>query len=429
MLKTLKKKKDLRKRILITVGILLLIQILAGIPTPGVKVDYFKELLSSNSGIGLFNMLSGNGLGNLSITMLSITPYITASIILQLMGVVFPVLQDIQKDGETGRKIFRRYTVLLGVALAALEAVGFAIGFGKQGLLISYKWYWVLCVTLIWTIMAFLLMVAGEFIEEKGFGNGISLILLLNILSSYPSDTISLYEKFIKGETIGNMVLHTAAIIVLLVALFVFTIIIQETEKRILVQYSQKMNGHVAANRSYFPLKLCPGSVVPIIFASSLMSLPTMIASFWNASDKYWILNMLNTGKWFNAEHPSYSVGAILYVVMIIGFSYFYTSMILNPLEIANNFKKSGGVIPGVRPGKPTSDYIASQLKWVIGIGAVALCIIALVPTVLSGIFGLSRLSFAGSSIIITVGVLMETKDRFMSEIQTEMNFKKLSLF
>lgn len=429
MLKALKNKKDLRKRILITTTVLLVIQILAGIPTPGVKLDYFKELINSNTGIGMLNMFTGNGLGNLSITMLSITPYITASIILQLMGVVFPTLQEIQKDGETGQKLFRKYTIVLGVALAAIESVGFAIGFGKQGLLISYKWYWVLCVSVIWVLMAFLMMLAGELIERKGFGNGISLILVCNILSSYPSDIYTLYEKFIKNQTVGNTVLHTSIIVAFILVLFVFTIIVQETEKRILVQYSTKLQGNVVANRQFFPIKLCPGSVVPIIFASSLMSMPTIIATLFGAEDKYWIINMLNSGKWFNVDNLSYSVGVIIYIIMIVGFSYFYTGLILSPLDIATNFKKSGGVIPGIRPGKPTADYFKGQIKWVVGIGAVALCMIALVPCVLAGVFGLSKLSFTGTSIIITVGVLIETKDRFLSEIQTEMNRRKISLF
>ena len=180
MLKALKNKKDFRKKLLITLGILALIQIASGIPTPGVNTAYFWLLLKSNGTLGMFNALSGNGLQSLSITMLSITPYITSSIILQLMCSIIPSLGEIQKDGETGRKKFKMYTVILGAALAAIEAVGFAVGFGQRGLLLSYKWYWVLCVSLIWFVMAIVLMLAGEYIEEKAFGNSISLILLFN---------------------------------------------------------------------------------------------------------------------------------------------------------------------------------------------------------------------------------------------------------
>lgn len=422
------KNKDLRNRIILTVVILFIIEALAGVPTPGVNREMFKQLIEGNSSMGLLTMLAGSGLGNLSITMLSITPYITASIILQLMGVVFPKLHEIQRDGEVGMKKFRRYTIALGVAMALLEATGAAYGLAQKNFLVSTKWYVIMGVALLWTLMAFLLMVAGEFIEEKGFGSGISLILLCNILSSYPSDARILYEKFLKGQKVGATVINATVILVVIVALFMFTIYVQESEKRIPIQYSGKLAGNISPAKSYFPIKLCPGTVVPIIFASSIMSTPIMIASFWGADSKYWILNMLNTSKWFDADHPSYTIGAVLYVAMIFGFSYFYTNMILNPLEIANNFKKSGAVIPGVRPGQPTVQYIEKQMKLTISIGAIALSMIALVPCVLSGLFSLSRLAFAGSSIIITIGVLLETRDRLMAELESKLNHSNYSL-
>ena len=423
MIQSLWKNKELRKKILLTVVILFIIAGLSGVPTPGINKDYFKELLSANTGLALFNMLAGNGLGNASITMLSITPYITASIILQLMTVVFPSLYEMQRDGQTGRDKFKKYTMLLGVAIALIQAFGFAIGFGRQGLLISYKWYWVLCATAIWTIMAFLLMVAGEFIEKKGFGNGVSLILLFNILSSYPSDAQSVYEKFFAGQTIGNLLIHGVVVVAVIASLFAFVIFIQETEKRILVRYSAKTSGKIQAGSSVFPIKLCPGSVVPIIFASSLMSMPAMIAQLFGK--EFWLSNMLNSSNWFNAEHPWYSIGVVIYILLIFLFSYFYTDMILNPLEIANNFKKTGGTIPGIRPGQPTVDYIKNQMKITIFIGAAALSLVALVPCVLSGLFGLSRLAFAGSSIIITAGVILETYNQLLTEVQA----KRMKLF
>lgn len=404
----------MRKRILITILILFGIQAFAGIPTPGVNLDYFKLLLQVNTGAGLFNMLSGNGLSNLSITMLSITPYITASIILQLMAILIRPLEELQRDGEVGQQKFKKITMILGVILAFMEAFGFAYGFGKQGLLVSFQWYWVACVTLIWTAMALLLMAAGEFIEKKGFGNGISLILLFNILSSYPSDAMTVYNRFLAGHKIKAVILNAVIIGLVVLVLFTFTTFIQLVEKRIPVRYSAKMVGSVSDEQSVFPVKLCPGSVVPIIFASSLMSIPALIVSF--LGKEYWISDMLNSTKWFDLDHPSYSVGVVIYIALIFAFSYFYTEMIMNPLEIANNFKKSGGTIPGVRPGQPTVDYLTKEMKKTIAIGAVALCIVALVPCVLSGLFGISKLSFAGSSIIIIVGVIVETWERFKAE-------------
>lgn len=417
----MKTKKSTKKRIILTAVILLVIQALSGIPTPGVNTEYFRELLDSNATAGLLNMMSGNGLSNLSITMLSITPYITASIILQLLMVLIRPLEEMQKDGEVGKNKFKKLTISLGVILALIEALGFAIGFGKQGLLISYKWYWILCVTVIWTLMAILLMLAGDYIEKNGFGNGISLILLCNILTSYPSDVMSVYERFLHGYAFNKVITHTTIIALVGIFLFTFTTFIQLVEKRIPVKYSAKL-GSIGLERSFFPIKLCPGTVVPVIFASSIMSFPALIASFMGKS--YWIVDMLNSTKWFDLQNPSYSIGVLIYIALIFVFSYFYTEMILNPLEIANNFKKSGGAFPNVRPGQETVDYLTKEMKKTIAIGAAALSIIALVPCIISGIFGLSKLSFAGTSIIIIVGVIVETAERFLAE----KNMKKLEL-
>lgn len=414
MIKKAFKQKELRNRIILTIVILFVIAALAGIPTPGVNRDYFKQILEQNNGLDMLNILSGNGLGNVSITMLSITPYITASIILQLLSIVFPSLAEMQRDGASGQEKFKRITIITGIGLALLQAGGYAIGFGRQGLLISYKWYWVLCVTAIWTVMAALLMLAGEFIEKKGFGNGISLILLFNILSSYPSDAVTVYDKFFRDKQIGQIVINACAVGAVVVGLFVFVILVQKTEKRITVTYSAKITGSVSSGKSVFPIKLCPGSVVPIIFASSIMTIPSLVAQMMGKT--FWIADMLNSSKWFNPDKPPLTIGAVIYVFLIFAFSYFYNDIILNPIEIANNFKKSGGTIPGIRTGNSTVEYIKKQIKLTTFLGAVALSLVALVPCVLSGLYGIGRLAFAGSSIIITSGVILETYDRLDSD-------------
>lgn len=412
----MEEKRNVKKRILITVVILFLIQLLAGIPTPGVNLNYFKSLLEQNTTAGLFDVLSGNGLSNLSITMLSITPYITASIILQLLTIVIRPLEKLQRSGEVGQQTFKKYTVILGVFLAFAEAFGFAYGFGQRGLLLSFKWYWVMLVTIIWAGVALFLMLAGEYIEKKGFGNGISLILLFNILSSYPADAMTIYKRFLQGYGFDKGLRNSICICIILVVLFAFTVYIQFIEKKILVEYSSKTVGDVKSERSFFPVKLCPGTVVPVIFASSLMAIPTLVASLMGKD--FWIANMLNSSMWFDPEHISYSGGAIIYVVLIFMFTYFYTEMIINPLEIANNFKKTGGTIPNIRPGQDTANYLTKEIRKTITIGAVALSLIALVPCVLSGLFNISKLSFAGTSIIIIVGVIVETLDRLNVEVK-----------
>lgn len=423
-MKTYQKKTWSRKqKIFLTIITLLVVQAFAGIPTPGVNPDYFKELISGNSAIGLFNLLAGNGLQNISLTMLSVTPYITGSIIVQLMANVVPYLADLQKEGDYGKKIFHRITLIAGAALAVVEAVGFAVGFGRQGLLVSFTWPWILLTVILWTAGALLCVGAGELIEKKGFGNGISLILLCNIVSSYPSDMYTVYQRFISGKKLNVAIIAGILIAVVILALFLFTVFVQKTERKVPVVYSNKLQGKISAQKSTFPIKLCPGSVVPIIFASSIMSMPALIVAMFGKS--FWVTDMLDSSHWFDGTHPLYSIGVPIYLLLIIGFSYFYTDMILNPVEIANNFKKTGATIPGVRPGQPTVEYMKTQIHATVGLGALACCLIALVPCVLSGVFGLSRLSFAGTSILITVGVILETRDKFRSESQAS----QLTLF
>ncbi len=423
-MKTYKKKIWTQKqKILFTVFLLLGVQFLSGVPTPGVNPEYFKGALAGNAAISFFNLLTGNGLQNISLSMLSVTPYITASIVVQLLTVVFPQLSELQKSGETGQKTVHKITLISGAVLALVEALGFSLGFGRQGLLVSYTVPWVLLSTTLWTLGSLLCIGAGELIEKKGFGNGISLILLCNIVSAYPSDIYTLYQRFMAKKELPVAMGIGAVIFIFVVLLFAFSIFIQKIERKISVTYSNKMQGKVSVSRSVFPIKLCPGTVVPIIFASSIMSMPSLVAMMFGKT--FWITEMLNSSNWFKASNPSYSIGVPIYIVLIIGFSFFYTNMILNPVEIANNFKKTGATIPGIRPGQPTVDYLQKQINGTVGVGSIACCMIALLPCVLSGAFGLSRLSFAGTSILITAGVILEVWDRYKSEDK----LSRLSLF
>ena len=427
ILKAIGRKKELRQKVIITLLLLVLVNALSGVPTPGIRAGALRAMLRGNSAFGFLSLLNGAGLGNASLTFLSISPYITASIILELLTIAIPSLDEMQKDGEVGRKKFKKIIFILGIALAVLQGGAAAFGMSRQGILVSNAWYWIVCVASCWTLAAIFLQIVGDvWIEKKGTGKGISLILLCNVLSSYPSDAASLYEKFIGGKEIGTIVVSLALIFLLLAALFVFTVTMQETEKRFPVQYSAKMAGRVRRDRSCFPFKLWISSVVPVIFAQSILSVPVIIAAFFGKNDIWWI-NMMNTAKWFDRAHPSYSVGAILYVAMIFGFSFFYGNIVCNPITIADNQKKSGGTLIGVRPGKLTAEYIRKNTRMTIAIGAAALCLIALIPCILSEIFGLSRLAFASTSIIITINVLLEMRDWLMAEIQVELNYRRLN--
>lgn len=417
-IKTLKRDKQLRKKFCITLSILLLCRILAAIPTPGINTNYFKAMMELNGSFGLLNIITGNGLDSLSLMTLSIAPYITASIIIQLLGIIFKRIQELQNGMKDERQKIEYITLSLGCVMAFIEAVMMAWGYGAQGLLKDYTWYWVFIVAAIWTLFAVLASIAGKFITDKGIGNGISLILLTNILVSYPNDVMTLLSRFVLGKKVTTAIVALIFIITGTVALFAFTYVLQDSQKNIPVNYSAKISGSGVNKRvSSIPLKLCPGGVVPIIFATSIMTTPVMIASVFGKNDNI-ILNILNSAYWFQPEQMVYSVGVIIYIALIFGFSYFYTGITINPADIAEKIKKAGGNISGIRPGKSTVEYIKKQTKHMTAIGAAALVLIALIPIILGGIYGLTRISFLGTSIIITVGVILDTRKVIQTEMQ-----------
>ena len=419
MLKTLQnafKIKEVREKLLYTFFMLVVTRIGSQLPIPGVNTTFFQELFTrqSNDAFGFFNTITGGSFTNMSVFALSITPYITSSIIMQLLTIAIPKLEEMQQEGEDGRKKIAEYTRYLTVALALMQSVAMAIGFGGKGLLVEFTALNVIVAIVTMTAGSAMLMWIGERITENGVGNGISIVLLFNIISTMPSDMITLYERFLQGKIVAVAVVTAVIIVAVIVAMVVFVIILQDAERRIPVQYSKKMQGRkmVGGQSTSIPLKGNTAGVIPVIFASSLMSFPVVIAGFFQVNyDTIGgkILLALNSSSWFNPERPAYSVGLIVYIALIIVFAYFYTSITFNPLEVANNMKKSGGFIPGIRPGKPTSDYLDGILEYIILIGACGLIIVCLVPIIVSGLFSVSRLSFGGTSLIIIVGVVLET--------------------
>ena len=419
MLKTLQnafKIKEVREKLLYTFFMLVVTRIGSQLPIPGVNTTFFQELFArqSNDAFGFFNTITGGSFTNMSVFALSITPYITSSIIMQLLTIAIPKLEEMQQEGEDGRKKIAEYTRYLTVALALMHSIAMAIGFGGKGLLVNFTAMNVIVAIVTMTAGSAMLMWIGERITENGVGNGISIVLLFNIISTMPSDMITLYERFLQGKIVAVAVVTAVIIAAVIVAMVVFVIILQDAERRIPVQYSKKMQGRkmVGGQSTSIPLKVNTAGVIPVIFASSLMSFPVVIAGFFQVNyDTIGgkILLALNSSSWFNPERPAYSVGLIVYIALIIVFAYFYTSITFNPLEVANNMKKSGGFIPGIRPGKPTSDYLDGILEYIILIGACGLIIVCLVPIIVSGLFSVSRLSFGGTSLIIIVGVVLET--------------------
>ena len=376
MLETLKnafRVKEIRKKILFTLVMLVVIRIGSQLPVPGVDRHYIENWFATQTGdaFSFFDAFTGGSFLNMSVFALNITPYITSSIIIQLLTIAIPKLEEMQKDGEDGRKKLASITRYVTVALALVESIAMAVGFGRSGLLEEYNALNVVSVVCALVAGSALLMWIGERITENGIGNGISIVLVINIISRLPQDFYGLYEQFIKGKSIAVGVVSAVIILAIVIAMVVLVILLNDGTRKIPVQYAKKIQGRkmVGGMSSNIPLKINTAGVIPIIFASSLMQFPIIICSFVGYQGTgIWgeILKGLNAGNWCNPSQLKYSIGLVVYVVLVIFFAYFYTSITFNPLEIANNMKKQGGFIPGIRPGRPTSDYLTKILNYII---------------------------------------------------------------
>ena len=428
MLKTLVgafKNKDIRKKILYTLMILVIVRVGSLLPIPGVDTEYFSSLLSGiNTGdLSYLSAFTGGSFERMSLFALSITPYITSSIIMQLLAIAIPKLEEMQKEGEDGRKKIAAITRYVTIALALIESIAMAVGFGRSGLIKGYQGFSTLhyIVSIIVVVAALtagsaMLMWLGERITENGVGNGISIVLLINIISGMPSDFATLYSTFVAPRTIAKGVLAAAIIIAILVVMVVLVCFLQDGERRIPVQYSQKVSGRktFGGQSTNIPLKVNTAGVMPVIFASSLMQFPVIIAQLFGKSYEW--TRYLSSSYWCRISAPKYSIGLILYIVLLIIFAYFYTSITFNPLEIANNMKRQGGFIPGIRPGKPTVEYLTKILNYIMFVGAFGLVLIQLVPIIFNGWLGAS-VSFGGTSLIIIVSVILETLKQIESQM------------
>ncbi|WP_026836053.1 preprotein translocase subunit SecY [Eubacterium xylanophilum] len=433
MLDTIKRAfqtKEIRNKLLFVLLGLVIVRIGCNIPVPGVNSNAIQDLLSSNKALNFLDVMTGGSFTRMSIFALNITPYITSSIIIQLLTIAIPKFEEMQKDGEDGRKKLNEYTRYLSIVLAIIEGVALVIGFRNQNLFTSEGYTPVIIAVVAMTAGAAFLMWLGEQITEKGIGNGISIILLINIVARIPSDLITLYNQFIKGAgNITNAIVAAVIIVGIIVAMFVFIVWLQDGERRIPVQYAKKMQGRklFGGQSSHIPLKVNTAGVIPVIFASSMLQLPIIIASFAGVQPKSGdgatllekFLKVCDQSKWCNVTSFAefkYTLGLLVYIALVIFFAYFYTSVTFNPLEISNNMKKQGGFIPGIRPGKPTTDYLTTILNSIIFIGAVAMVIVCVLPIIFSGAFG-ANVSFTGTSLIIIVGVIIETLKQIESQL------------
>lgn len=426
MIKTLVdalKIKEIRQRLLYTFVMMLVIRLGCQLPIPGTNAETIESVLSQFSGgsFGFFDAMTGGSFSSMSVFALNITPYITSSIIMQLLTIAIPKLEEMQRDGEDGRKKIAAATRYVTVGLALIESIAMAIGFGNQGLFgTSYNAWNVIIAVVTMTAGSAVIMWIGERITEKGIGNGISIVLTINILARMPGDIINLFEKFVvNAANIGMGAVATIIIIAVIVAVIAFVVVLSAAERRIPVQYSKKMQGRkqYGGSSTYIPLRVNTSGVIPIIFASSILQVPVIIARFVVSGIPDWTKYLTDT-FWCNPGwgNLKYNIGFVAYIVMIVFFAYFYTSITFNPMEVSNNMKRQGGFVPGIRPGKPTTDYLVKILNYVVFIGAVGLVIVSFIPIFFSGVFGAS-VSFGGTSLIIIVGVILETIKQIESKM------------
>jgi preprotein translocase subunit SecY len=434
MFKTLRnalKVKDIRLKLLYTLGALIIVRLGTLLPAPAISREAVEEVFSSIN-LGFFNNLTGGSFTKMSIFALSISPYISSSIIVQLLTIAIPKLEELQKEGEDGRKKIEELTRYMAVGLAVIESVAMAIGFGgSSGVLEGGLTFTnIVLVVVSFTAGSTFLMWLGERITQNGVGNGISIILLINIVSTMPRDFINLFFTFVYKQPVWKAIIAVVVILAVILFTIVFVLFLQDGERKIPVQYAKKVQGRkmVGGQSSHIPLKVNTAGVIPVIFASSLMSFPIVIASFFGvypARAYFWpkVLKVLDQGSWLNINFRNfdfgefkYSIGLLIYIGLIIFFAYFYTSITFNPIEIANNMKKQGGFIPGIRPGKPTTEHLSKVLNYIIFVGAIGLVIVSVIPIFFSGAFNAS-VSFGGTSIIIIVGVIIETIKQVESQM------------
>ena len=407
------KVKELRRKMLLIIGVMFIIRLLNQIPTPGVNHDYLKQILGGSGAMGFMDLMTGGSLSSLSILALNISPYITASIVIELLSIVFKQLDEMKRDGKHGQEELKKITLYSAIGLSFIQALAMSVGFGRKGMLTHFTWYWVLIITLIWTASAGALAFVGNYMTEKKLCNGVSLILACNILSGVLDDLFSLWETAFTGHKTAQGTLYISLLVVFIFLMTFFVVYLQTGKREIPVTNARKFNGRVnpAAMKSTLPIPVNPSNVIPVIFASCIFSVPSMIAMVVTPkSGSVWahIVNLTNTSDWFRPSEFYYTAGWIVYVALILFFEVFYNNIIFNVLEISDNMKKAGSQIPGIRPGADTAEYLRKKVKHTTLLGGIGISIVATVPMVLSGVFHISNISLMGTSLVIIVGVIIE---------------------
>jgi len=407
---------DLRKKILFTIAMLLVFRIGSHIPVPGLDAERFSEIIARTGSLGGFlDIVSGGALKLASIFAMSITPYINASIIMQLLTVAIPALERLSKEGEEGRKIIQQYVRYGTVVLGFVQAIGLYFTMRAQGAITDGGTVWsFFIVTLSFTAGTAFLMWLGEQITEYGIGNGISLIIFAGIVSRGPQGAFAIIDNYKVGRFGEGVwgILAVIGILVLFVAVIAAVIWVLQAERRIPIQYAKRVVGRkmYGGQSSHLPIKVNLAGVIPIIFAMSIMMFPSTIVTMFFANSNSAIVNF------FKYPERNY-LYALIYAILIIFFTFFYSVIQFNPIEIANNMKKNGGFIPGLRPGKPTSDYISKVLNRITWFGGIFLALVTIFPIILGNITKIQGLWFGGTALLILVGVALDTIKQIESQM------------
>ena len=429
MFKTIKnafKTPDVRKRIFYTVLLIVIFRLGCYITVPGINSIALNSAMGTNNGVaGLIDMISGGAFSRFSVFAMSISPYITASIVIQLLGMIIPSLEKLTKEGgEEGRQKINRYTKMLTLVLALVEAIGIFVSYKSSGIFINTQFSTAALVVISLVAGTSLLMWLGDEISNKGIGNGISMIIFIGIISGLPRFVRTLIKLIVTTDGFSTTgLLMALGILIGSIILIAGVVFIQQAERRVPVQYSKKVVGRkmVGAQNTHIPLKLAMAGVMPIIFASSFLTFPAMIIQIF-VSDITTKTGFLAGLYKFSIATSSSSVGigyaicnAFVYLILIMAFTFFYTYATFNPAEVSNNIKKNGGFIPGIRAGKPTTEYLSSILTKITWFGGFFLAVIAILPMLLR--FTGLNIAFGGTSILIVVGVALETVQQLESQL------------
>ena len=428
MFKTIKnalKTPDVRKRLMYTLLLIVLFRLGCYITVPGVNAIELNKAMTTNGLTGFIDLISGGAFSRFSIFAMSISPYITSSIVVQLLGMIIPSWERMMKEGgEEGKRLMNRWTKIITIILALVESTGIYLSYRTSGVFINPGWLTGCLIVASLVAGTSLLMWLGEQITSKGIGNGISVIIFIGIISGLPSAVTTIWNLIVTSTGFSTVGLITSlGIIVGALLLVAGVVFVQQAERRVPVQYSKRVVGRkmVGGQGTHIPLKLAMAGVIPVIFASSFMTFPAMIISmfvkdpstltgFWSGVYKFSIATSSSSVGW------GYSLAnAIVYLLLIMGFTFFYTYATFNPAEVSNNIKKNGGFIPGIRAGKPTTDYLSSIITKLTVFGGLFLAVIAILPMLLR--FTNLNVSFGGTSILIVVGVALETVQQLESQL------------